>query len=193
MSAPLPLVLVSAVFPPAPTAGAPRLRAMVRYLPAHGILPTIVATDGAQLPPDVDGRLALHRIPHHEPPSSAQSFRGDRLPWWRRLLRDLAATPDRYDRWSRQAARSAWRLARERRAPVLVSVPPVSAAWHVARLRRPDDPPLFIDFRDAWLDDPVRADYYRNPLRCWRERRMEARTLRQAAGCLVVSPSMADD
>jgi glycosyltransferase involved in cell wall biosynthesis len=61
------------------------------------------------------------------------------------------------------------------------------------RLRQPGDPPLFIDFRDAWLDDPVRADYYRNPLRRWREQRMEARTLGQAAGCLVVSPSMAED
>jgi glycosyltransferase involved in cell wall biosynthesis len=191
MPAPLPLVLVSAVFPPAPMAGAPRVRAMVRYLPAHGVLPAIVATDEAELPADADGRVELHRVPHHGPPPSARGFRGDNLPWWRRLLRDLAATPDRYHRWAKQAARLAWRLARERGAPVLVSVPPVSAAWQVARLRGPADPPLLVDFRDAWLDDPIRADYYRDPLRHWREQRMEALTVRRAAACLAASPSMA--
>ena len=49
MSAPLPLVLVSAVFPPSPMAGAPRLRAMVRYLPAHGVVPLVV---GVKFGPD---------------------------------------------------------------------------------------------------------------------------------------------
>ena len=91
MSAPLPLVLISAVFPPSPMAGAPRLRAMVRYLPAHGVVPLVVATDAAQLPPEVDRRVSLCRVAHHGPPALADGFRGDHLPWWRRLLRDLHA------------------------------------------------------------------------------------------------------
>lgn len=191
MAASVPVILVSAVFPPTPMAGVPRVRAMVRYLPAHGVLPIVIATEEARLPAEVDRRIELHSIGHQGPSPSAQGFRGDHLSWWRRLLRDLAATPDRYRRWAGQAARLAWQLAREHRAPVLVSVPPVSAAWQVARLRKRDDPPLLIDFRDAWLDDPIRADYYRDPLRRWRERRMEALTLAQSAVCLVASPGMA--
>lgn len=181
---PRSLILVSAAFWPASEAGVARISSFVRYLPELGFLPAVVTTDGAALPEGCDDRIALHRVKYRDPRPGGVPYSADRLPLWRRLARDVLALPDRYRRWSRRAASVAWALARERHAPVLVSVPPLSAAWHLARSRRSGDPPLFIDFRDGWMVDPVRADYYRNPIRRAIEARMERTTLAAAAAIL---------
>ncbi len=186
----IPLILVTTSLPPDNLAGTPRVLSMLRYLGDEGIMPQVVTTQNRQLPDDCDPRIRLNEVSFRDPRPSGRCFQGKRLPLWRRLIRDVIALPDRYRTWSSQAAKLAWQIARKNRAPVLVSVPPVSAARKVARHCRPDDPPLFIDFRDAWLEDPIRRDYYRNPLRYAVERSMEAMTVSRATGCIFATPGM---
>ena len=190
-SAPFPLVFVSAHFPPATIAGIPRIRALIRYLPEDGFsLNVITVDDGSTLTEQLNARQIL-RLPYKDlrpdksPIASKQS-----VPMWRRIIRDVVALPDRYVYWSKHAAQTAWGMARKYRCPIFVSVPPVSSAWALARYRRPGDPPLIVDFRDAWITDPNRADYYRNPLRQYFEHRMEELTIRQSATCFMASPGM---
>lgn len=163
---------------------------MLRYLPASGILPVCVTVEGPPLLADCDPRIELHRLAFDDPRPGGRPTPLGPIPLWRRLARDLMATPDRYRKWSDAAARLAWDLARKYHAPVLCSVPPVSLANALAAQRRKDDPALLIDFRDAWIRDPIRADYYRNPLRTFVERRWEERLVSKGTAFLFATPSM---
>jgi hypothetical protein len=72
---------------------------------------------------------------------------------------------------------------------VLSSSPPESVhvgAWRLARALRIAH---VVDMRDGWLDEPLKPILQSYGIRQWREQRLEARILRDAAAIMVTSDS----
>lgn len=116
-----------------------------------------------------------------------------RPPWILRFLGHHLLLPEPGVVWARRAARHPLVVQRAAGARwVLSSSPPESAhvaAWLLARRVRAA---LVIDFRDGWIDEPLRPLLQRSAVRRWREARVERRILRSARVIFVSSPGWQD-
>jgi glycosyltransferase involved in cell wall biosynthesis len=197
------LLLVAAEFPPRGGGGVIRVTKLVKYLARLGWSITVVCSDEpvgatedptllAEIPDHV--RVARIRGPLRGPGAtartaveSARSHRGGGRLWdSARSAARAFALPDRWIGWSLRVGRLS---ATDVGAPdvIVSSGPPHSAHLAARRLARRFGVPFVIDLRDDWAGNPLFAS--RAPWRDPIDDRIERRTVRRAAGIVVVSES----
>jgi glycosyltransferase involved in cell wall biosynthesis len=170
MSPPLDALLVSYAFPPVGGAGVQRTVKLAKYLPEHGVTPTVLTVQNASAPltdtsfaRDLSPAMVVHRAPTLEPgyaakqaawTATAHPAAGPTWTWKRRAVQLLKAglQPDPQVLWIPGAARA---LAPILRGPpridaVLVSAPPFSQYLLGPWVRRHRDVALVLDYRDEW-------------------------------------------
>jgi glycosyltransferase involved in cell wall biosynthesis len=193
------VLFISCLFPPMGGGGVLRALKFVRYLPAFGWRPLVLAAARgyhvrdesllAELPAaarvwwvDRDG---IKCTPLGRRLSAAARV-GLRLakPWKRTF-----SFPDEYAWFEKAAVRAARTLARgfEPRL-VFATAPPFSAHLAAARIAHDVGVPLVLDYRDLWADNPFIKT---SPARARRIRATEAQTLARAAGVVAVTAGMA--
>jgi len=211
----LHVLLLTYFFPPMGGAGVQRTVKFTRYLPEHGIVPTVVCADSRAYPSDdslleqippgtrvirlghtsLPARiLSLQRRWRRSSSAGGESRRSDAAThaWRDRLLSAWGAlqVPDDKASWARHARRAAATVIAQIPVDIVVSSsPPVSAHGTALRIAREADVPWVADFRDLWTGNPA----YQGP--AWRrslDRRMERRWLSAADGLVTVSAPMKD-
>ena len=170
-------LLIAYYFPPVGGAGVQRVAKFVRYLPAFGVTPVVVAgplhADSRWSPQDLDLVAELpDSVPVHRPrePAELSDSRLGRLigrptgaeAWWARALRAPADDA----------------IAIHRPDVLLVTLSPFAALESVLELGRRHNLPVVADLRDPWALDEVTI----YPSR-WHRARALADMGRQLARC----------
>jgi Glycosyl transferase 4-like domain len=200
---PLEALLVSYNFPPVGGAGVARVLKLAKYLPLHGVRPTVLTVENPSVPVidrslerEIAPDLEVLRVPTLEPPYSVKGA------VWRaearsrgggggvrnlavKLARQLLV-PDPQILWL-PAARKALRQRIRRRRPevVLISGPPFSQFLLAATARR-EGVAVVLDYRDEW--STYRSTYEMMGragavVGTW----LEARALRQATAVILAT------
>lgn len=108
----------------------------------------------------------------------------------RRAIASRLFVPDPTIMWARAASSHPAVLRWGRDAAfVLSSSPPESVHVGARRLARALRIAHVVDMRDGWLDEPLKPVLQSPGIRRWREQRLEARILRDAAAIMVTSNS----
>lgn len=185
MSKALTLLFVARHYPPHITGAARRLSGMTRELRALGHRVIVAAPD---LPEGEDGIA----VPHVQPvPSSAPAARQSAMQSAKAVARRWALWPDADIRWSRRAAEAL--AAHAARADwIFTSSPPESAHAAGLMLQRSHDLLWAADFRDLWLERPLRPELS-NPLRRALERPWARKVTRRADLVLSVDRYIAQE
>jgi glycosyltransferase involved in cell wall biosynthesis len=185
-----------------PLGGGAVLRAVkfVKYLPAFGWRPLVVAAAGgyhvrdASLEAEIPPQVVRRTVAAPGGAGSAGSPSGFLARARRRLSREarrLLCFPDIYTWFARPAYEEARRLLAAHEVEVIFSTaPPYTSHLLASRLAAETGLPLVLDYRDAWTDNPL--DTYPTPLHRWRTPRAEARVLSRAAAVTAVTAGMAE-
>lgn len=200
------VLYVNLDFPPASGPGIWRALAMAKYLPAHGVDLTVLASDRspsrrrfdesllADLPPsvtvrhlssvfqnDVVGGFGRVRdlVPGRRPKALVERFERRFVAYW----------PDQQFHW---ATRVAAEIVRHRHAAdVLLTSGPPHVAHLAALMARPVAPlPWVMDYRDLWSSDRVQIKQYRYQPRLFAQ--VEREALGRADAVVAVSPGYID-
>lgn len=212
---PLRLLVLAYYFPPAGGAGVQRVLKWVKYLPEHGVEPTILTvgegaypeldeTLGAEVPPAVRvvrtaalDPFGVYARLTGQPRRAAVSAHTDELGPADAPLKRLACwvranvlVPDARAGWVPFALARGLGLCRDADA-ILSTGPPHSTHLAARALQRRSGRPWVADFRDPWTDvhyyDALPRARPIAALDAWLERGV----LRQATAVLTVSPSWA--
>lgn len=155
------ILIVARHYPPTVSGGARRPHGLTSGLRALGCEVMVVAP---RLPDEERGVAVAHVNPEPSTkPASAPSLR-DRA-------RELLLIPDPDIRWARRAALTAVEsVAKAGFSPdwVLTTAPPESILDAGARLKSATGARWIADFRDSWLERPLRLNR-KAPVRRWRE------------------------
>ncbi|UCH78678.1 MAG: glycosyltransferase [Candidatus Coatesbacteria bacterium] len=194
------VLFLSYFFPPLGGGAVLRAVKFVKYLPAFGWRPLVVAAAGgyhvrdASLEAEIPPQVVRSGV---APPggSGLAGTPGGFLARVRRRLsrerRRLLCFPDVYTWFARPAYEEARRLLAEHEVEVIFSTaPPYTSHLLASRLAAETGLPLVLDYRDAWTDNPL--DAYPTPLHRWRTPRAEARVLSEAAAVTAVTAGMAE-
>lgn len=211
------VLVVTYYFPPSGGAGVQRPTKWVRYLPAHGVAPTVLTVRAGAYPhldpamaADVPPGVLVVRTPAPDPFAlygrltgrsradavAARTHRvGDSEAWLERLARWVRANvfvPDARVGWVPFAVRAARRLhARTPFDAVVTTGPPHSAHLVGRHLARAHGVPWVADFRDPWTDIHYVGALGRGARAEARDRRLEASVLAEADALLTVSEPLA--
>lgn len=179
------LLIVANPYPPMVSAGVNRLVRLLRYLPALGWEPTVLAPDaggsGATAPavPVLRTKVLVPGL----------LLRGGRRS---HLINSWCFVPDVYAPWIATAIAGGRQLLSSQRFDAIFSSQP-SASVHVvaASLASWSGVPWVADYRDPWYSNSFRT--YASPLHAEAHRRLEARTLRAAAAVSAVNQPILDE
>ncbi|MCI0540365.1 MAG: glycosyltransferase [Verrucomicrobiales bacterium] len=204
-SAPIPVLVVSYIFPPVGEVGAKRIGKFCRYFPETGIRPIVLTAqerfykfqDRSVPPPDgiriertavwptpLDLYKKLRRGRDSSNSSSASAENGlarHETPGGllKRHLIALLQTPDQYWGWYMPAVREGRRLIQEEGVEAILSTGPPWISHLVAlHLKRKYRVPWLADFRDPWGYDPFTGNFIG-----WQQKlkeQMEAKCVRSA-------------
>lgn len=113
--------------------------------------------------------------------------------WWTRAMQaysDMVSIPDSRIGWYNQGVRAGKRLLGSWRADVIyASAPPHTGLIVAAKLAKQFNIPWVCEYRDLWVDHPY---YDSGPVKRAIEQRLEAATLKDAAGFVTVTQTWAD-
>ena len=192
-----------------------RIARFCRYLPEHGVLPTVLTVeekyydkhdDSIESPPGIEVvRTPVFPIPFnfgHDRKSEVKTgrrplrsvkLRGPHSPlvFARQQILALSQAPDRFWGWYFAATRKGAQIINDRGMSVIISSGPPWTCHLIARyLKRRFRIPWIADFRDPWVANP-----WRN-LPCWRnrlDRSLESSCLRDADLVTCVTGALRDD
>ncbi len=198
-AAPRSVLVIAYYFPPLGLSGVQRTLKFVKYLPQFGWQPTVLtveprgylARDESLLAEIADPPVEVVRTPSFDP---LHFFRGReivRLPSakvYGRLSRlsQLFFIPDNKIGWKRRALARARRLVAERRFDaVYATAPPYTDFLIGKELKREFRIPFVIDYRDAWLENPLHR--YWTPLHRLRHHALEKEVLRRADRIVTIN------
>lgn len=197
------VVVVSYAFPPVGGAGVQRMLKLVKYLPEHGVRPTVLTVSRAsvpltdtsllaEIPPDV----TVLRAPTLEPEYGAKQLA------WRatgttseslrtRIVRRAAnlgrwlMVPDPQILWLPAAAHALLgHLRREPESVVLISGPPFSQFLLGLLAKEFASVPVVLDYRDEWT---TTSSVYEMARGGSSDRLLEAAVLRRADGVVTAT------
>ncbi len=186
------VLVVAYYFPPLGLSGVQRTLKFVKYLPAFGWEPTVLtvedrgyfAKDEALLR-ELDGLpVSIIRTPSIDPLHFFRHRDVVRMPSARAhgIMRRLSQSmfiPDNKVGWKKHAVEAAMeRLASHPADVIFATAPPYTDFLIGMELKRRTGLPLIIDYRDAWLENPLH--FYLTPLHKALHRRLEHRVLRHA-------------
>jgi glycosyltransferase involved in cell wall biosynthesis len=173
------IVMLCRHFPPAVSGGARRPYLLARALAATGHEIRVLA-------PTPCAGVAVVAVPHPHIDPDPRGSTGPPTP--RDRLRRAVLLPDPDVRWAIRASRAKIDLAPDW---VFSTSPPESAHVGGWLLRRRFGCRWVADFRDHWLDHPLRAERAGSPLRTGLERFLARRLVLRMDAALAVSESIA--
>lgn len=210
------VLLVTYYFPPSGGAGVQRPTKWTRYLPAHGVAPTVLTVRAGAYPhldpameADVPDGVPVVRTPAPDPFAlygrltgrsraeavSARTHRvgesdalGERIARW---VRANVFVPDARVGWVPFARRAARRLHAEAPFDAVVTTGPPHSAHLVGRALARRGVPWLADFRDPWSDIHYVGALARSAGAEARDRALEASVLREAGAVVTVSEPLA--
>lgn len=193
------VLVVAYYFPPLGLSGVQRTLKFVKYLPSFGWEPTVLtvedrgyfAKDDALLR-EVDGLpVRIVRTPSLDPLHFFRKKNIVRMPSARTLgalgkVSQSLFIPDNKIGWKKAAVQAA--LAEIAAHPVdaiFATAPPYTDFLIGLELKQRTGLPLIVDYRDAWLDNPLH--FYLTPLHKALHQRLEQRVLRHADHILAIN------
>lgn len=202
------VLFLSYFFPPMGGGAVLRALKFVKYFPAFGWRPLVVAGAGGyhaydptlveEVPAEAeviwagrrrdfdDGAYVARTLARRPSGLAAKVGRRASL-----ATRRLFSFPDVYAWFAVPAARAARRFLERRPAKLVFSTaPPFTSHVVAAELARAAGVPLVVDYRDAWTDNPFTA--FPTCFHRRRARRAEDRVLERAAAVVAVTEGMAD-
>ena len=203
LSSPLPVLVISYIFPPVGEVGAKRIASFCRHFPAAGIRPVVLTAkekyyrypDKSSLPPagielvrtEVSRTpLDFYRqwktrtaVPVGSAPVNGEASAKEPGLLQRNIIA-LLQTPDPYWGWYFPAVAAGKQLLeRERFSAIFSSGPPWISHLVARALKLYSGVPWLADFRDPWSYDP----YFRKEQPRWKDwiaRKLEARCVQEA-------------
>jgi glycosyltransferase involved in cell wall biosynthesis len=202
------VLFLSYFFPPMGGGAVLRALKFVKYLPAFGWRPLVVAGAGgyhaydasllAELPAEAEVIWAGRRRDFDDAAEVARAFARRRPRFLEKVGRKAASRsrrllsfPDAYAWFARPARRAARRILR--RSPIKLifsTAPPFTCHLVAAELAREAGLPLVLDYRDAWTDNPFAV--FPTAFHRRRAHRAEDSALERAAAVVAVTSGMAD-
>jgi glycosyltransferase involved in cell wall biosynthesis len=201
------LIFISYFFPPMGGGAVLRALKFVKYLPAFGWRPLVVAGAGGyhaydaslleELPAETEVTWAGRRRDFDGPADIARTLVTPRTGFLGKVGRRAAlkgrgffSFPDVYAWFAGPARRAARRFLERYPAELVFSTaPPYTSHLAAAKLAAEAGVPLVLDYRDAWTDNPFTA--FPTPFHRWRGRRAEDQVLERAAAVFAVTEGMA--
>jgi len=174
---PVKILLIARHFPPHVSGGARRPYGLSVALQKLGAKVQVIAP---ALPQDVGG-LAVH---HANANPNAEEQPETTTPV-RNFARELLLLPDPDVRWARRAAKAVIQANTQTPDWIITTSPPESIHVAGAILKKHFNCRWLGDFRDLWLQSPLRLDRS-NRLRQFRETRIAKRLLAQMDGFVAV-------
>jgi glycosyltransferase involved in cell wall biosynthesis len=186
------VLIVAYYFPPLGLSGVQRTLKFVKYLPSFGWEPTVLtvedrgyfAKDEAMLG-ELDGLpVNIIRTPSLDPLHFFRHKGVVRMPSARTLgimgkLSQSVFIPDNKVGWKKPAVEAAMKsLAEHPVDAIFATAPPYTDFLIGLELKRRTGLPLIVDYRDAWLENPLH--FYPTPLHKALHHRLEQRVLRNA-------------
>jgi glycosyltransferase involved in cell wall biosynthesis len=166
------------------SAGVNRILRLLRYLPALGWEPTVLA-------PAAPGEVTPSAVPVVRTAVLVPRalLRGGRRSTF---VTSWCFVPDAYAPWMASAILSGRRLLASQRFDAIFSSQPRPGVHVVAAsLARSSGLPWLADYRDPWYSNAFRT--YASPLHASAHRRLEARVLRRAAAVSAVNQPILDE
>lgn len=193
------VLVVAYYFPPLGLSGVQRTLKFVKYLPDVGWEPVVLTVEDRAYFAKDDGLLheldghpvRIIRTPSIDPLHVLRGKNVVRMPSARTLgllgkLSQSFFIPDNKIGWKKTAVRAA--LAELDRQPVdaiFATAPPYTDFLIGLELKRRTGLPLLLDYRDAWLDNPLH--FYLTPVHKALHRRLEQRVLRHADQIITIN------
>lgn len=193
------VLVIAYYFPPMGLSGVQRVLKFTKYFSQFNWQPTIITTNSV-------GYFAHDDYLLHESESisgniirvggkginSALSKKGTiKMPseWLRKILSNVSKTffiPDNKKSWSKKACEKAKELLSQGEYDaIFVSAPPFSAVSEIAELLDKFNVPLFVDYRDLWLDNQF--SFYLTPYQRHLNKKLEDAALRKTDKIIVVN------
>jgi glycosyltransferase involved in cell wall biosynthesis len=179
--------------------GVQRTLKFAKFLPQFGWQPTVLtvtptgyfAQDYTLLDELHPLRIHIERVGSLDPNRLFRTKGIVRMPSERsrKLLTFLSDTffiPDNKIGWKRAAIKAASALYEKTRFDIIfATAPPFTDLLVGAELHRQFKTPLVVDYRDPWLDYPLK--YYPTPLHKWSNYRLEKQVLRAASRIITTN------
>lgn len=201
-------LFLSYFFPPMGGGAVLRALKFVKYLPAFGWRPLVVAGAGGyhaydptlldEVPAEADVVWAGRERDFEDAAEVARAFASGQPGLLAKVCRKAAqkarrffSFPDAYGWFAGPALRAARRLLEGRRPETVFSTaPPFTCHVAAAALAREAGVPLVLDYRDAWTDNPFTI--FPTPFHRRRARRVEDELLAAASAVTAVTAGMAE-
>ncbi len=194
-----PVLVIAYYFPPLGLSGVQRTLKFVKYLPQFGYQPTVLtvtptgyfAQDESLLDElnglDIEifraGSLDANRLFKKK---GIVKMPSERMRKFLTFLSDSFFIPDNKIGWRNKALKAAIELHKKYNFNlVFATAPPFTDFLIGAELRKRFNLPLVIDYRDPWLEYPLK--YYPTPLHRWLNYRMEKTVLRLSSRIIVTN------
>ncbi|MBI5216299.1 MAG: glycosyltransferase [Ignavibacteriae bacterium] len=194
-----PVLVIAYYFPPLGLSGVQRTLKFVKYLPQFGYQPTVLtvtptgyfAQDESLLEElnglDIEifrvGSLDANRLFKKK---GVVKMPSERMRKFLTFLSDSFFIPDNKIGWKNKALKAAIELHQKHKFNlVFATAPPFTDFLIGAELRKRFNLPLVIDYRDPWLEYPLK--YYPTPLHRWLNYRMEKAVLRLSSRIIVTN------
>jgi glycosyltransferase involved in cell wall biosynthesis len=151
-------LFIAYYFPPMGGAGVQRVQKFVRYLPAEGFLPIVVAgpvsASGKWSPQDktllaeIPDSVRVHRVSGPVPGASSP---------WRRRWESISSRPNAFSRWWVQSATDLALANADGTSFVLATMPPFENAEVADSVSKQLGIPWVADLRDPWAVDEIQV------------------------------------
>ncbi|MCZ7554905.1 MAG: glycosyltransferase family 4 protein [Bacteroidia bacterium] len=193
------VLVIAYYFPPLGLSGVQRTSKFVKYLPQHGWHPSVLtvedrayfAKDAALLDELTDLPVQIHRTRSLDPlhllrrKNVVQMPRAATLSLFGKISQTLLV-PDNKIGWKRKAVAEGLRIIeRDGIDVIFATAPPYTDFLIGEELRKRTGLPLVVDYRDAWVDNPLH--FYATPLHRALHMRLEQRVLRAAAAIITIN------
>ncbi len=193
------VLVIAYYFPPLGLSGVQRTLKFVKYLPSFGWEPTVLtveergyfAKDATFLGELSEMHINIIRTQSFDPWHILRNKGVVHLPSGasHNLLSKLSQfflIPDNKIGWKKHAIRAARKLlAAEHFDAIYSTAPPYTDFLIAAELRREFGLPLVVDYRDAWLENPLHL--YATPLHRLRHRQLERSVLRYSDHIITIN------
>ncbi|MBI3194311.1 MAG: glycosyltransferase [Ignavibacteriae bacterium] len=193
------VLVIAYYFPPLGLSGVQRTLKFVKYLPQFGYQPTVLtvtptgyfAQDESLLDElnglDIEifraGSLDANRLLKKK---GVVKMPSERMRKFLTFLSDSFFIPDNKIGWKNKALKAAIELHKKNNfSLVFATAPPFTDFLIGTELRKRFNLPLVIDYRDPWLEYPLK--YYPTPLHRWLNYRMEKMVLRLSSRIIVTN------
>ena len=193
------VLVIAYYYPPMGLSGVQRVLKFTKYFKQFNWEPTVITTgktgyfahDSYMLKEAESLKNNIIRVGGKGINSSLSSKGTIKMPaeWLRKLLSNTSKTffiPDNKKSWALKAIEKAKELlSNEEYDAIFVSAPPFSAFVEIAKLREDYNIPLFVDYRDLWVDNQFA--FYPTPYHKYKHKTLEDAALRKSDKIIVVN------